>query len=280
MDDVPKIPEQQTPQQQQVAPLQNPPAPDPKEVISQPVVEAQKPDSLISYTKKRSIIDYFIVLVSVIAFLIWIAVGALYLQNKDNKNSKVETPKEADNLTPSPTQVPQKKYNISAKNGNIININESGEEEVLVNKEDYKMTGISGFIKVSVSPDRKKLCFESWPPSPEPSLFVSNIDGSEVLKVNPNRKGCLWSTDSRLIAYNDVKSPKEGVDLFIFDPASASETLLSIHSATETANPKLHSPVGWTKDNKKVLCEYSYVKTPKVIKECEADIDTKVFDYK
>lgn len=286
MDDVPKIPEQGPPQPLPQQPPQQAPQQTPMMAssekpanLSSVVTEVPKPDTVISYTKKRSIIDYFIVIVSVVAFLIWIAVGALYLRNRQEKTPvKPETSQE--NLSPTSSPIPEKKYKISTSNGNVININEEGKEEILVNKEDHKMTGISGFIKVSVSPDQKRLCMESWPPSPEPSLFISDIDGQNVLKVNPNRKSCIWSRDSRLIAYNDLKAQNLGTDLYIFDPETSAETLLTVHTATESTNLKLHTATGWSPDNKKLLCEYSLVKSPKVISECEVDLDTKFVNYK
>jgi len=234
------------------------------------------PPSVISYKKKKGFIDYFIYFVSAVAFLVWVAVIALYFQNKESKET-VE--KVAEVASPTVTLIPEKKYNITTKNGNVININENGDEEVVVNKGDYESTGISGFIKVSVSPNKKKLCFESWPPSPQPAIYISDIEGAEVSKINANMRNCYWSGDSSKLVYNDVKSEKEATNLFIYDIDSASETLLTVHTATESARPKLHTAVGWSADDKKVLCQYSYQKTPQEVRECEVELETKFVNY-
>ena len=235
------------------------------------------PQSVISYKKKKGFIDYFIYFVSIVAFLVWVAVIALYFLNKNKKEAITNV--DTSEVTPVVTLVPEKKYNITTKNGNVININEKGEEEIVVKKEDYEFTGISGFIKVSVAPNKKKLCFESWPPSPQPALYVSDIEGTGVLKVNTNRRNCYWSGDSLKLVYNDVKSEKEATNLYVYDVEAASETLLTVHTATESAKPKLHTALGWSSDNKKVLCQYSYQKTPKDVRECEVDVESKFVNY-
>ena len=246
--------------------------------LSQSIQSApNNPQSVISYKNKKGFIDYFIYFVSAVAFLIWIAVVALYIQNKDKKEPVNIGDSAA--VSPTITLVPEKKFNITTKNGNVININENGDEEVVVKKEDYEFTGISGFIKVSVSPNKKKLCFESWPPSPQPALYVSDIEGTGVLKVNSNRRNCYWSGDSSKVVYNDLKSEKEATNIYVYDVETASETLLTVHTATESAKPKFHTSVGWSADNKKVLCRYAYQKTPNDVRECEVDIETKFVNY-
>jgi hypothetical protein len=247
--------------------------------VTQNVNQEQNNSSVISYTKKRSLIDYFIYAVLILALLIWAVVGVLYFQNRKAKNQEIKETTQEITALPSPTPT-QKIYNISIKNGNIVNSDSQGNEEILVKKEDFAAdVGIVGFSKVNVSPDKKDICFESWSPAPKPALFLSAITGVNPYLVGYNKKNCVWSEDSLLIAYNDIKSAKEGTDLYVFNLENKSEILLTPHTATESAKPKNHIPVRWSENNKKLICKYSFVSAPTKEYNCEVDVETKFVNY-
>src|SRR3989304_5022143 len=94
-------------------------------------------------------------------------------------------------------------------------------------------SGITGFARVVVSPDNQKICFESWPPAPEPAMYIANIDGSEIVEVNPNRQSCLWKSDTKGVFYINTTSTTSPVNIFYFDLASQEETNVTAESVTE-----------------------------------------------
>ena len=94
----------------------------------------------------------------------------------DTQNQKIKKGETSENINSNltPTSTPTPSFSpdqVKIKNGSVVREIPGGETTILVDKENYDSTGITGFAKVVVSPDETKICFESWPPAPEHALY-------------------------------------------------------------------------------------------------------------
>lgn len=266
MDNVPNptVPNPSTPNQpsdwvEPGHPVQNP------EPIATPPPPSSLPPSqplpipnsvpVVGFPQKKGISGFSIfVVVSILLLLgVWGVVGYLYYQNKTLAQKKEETPI-AQVATPSPT--PElNPAEIQIANGSISWIMSSGETKTLVKKEDYPTTGITGFAKVAVSPDKKKLCFEALAPATEPALYVSDIDGTNVSIVEKNRNTCTWLSDSNHILYLNAPIGTKAMDVYTYDLSAKVETNQT--KDTQTATRFRQYAVSQSADT--LECQYSIV---------------------
>lgn len=172
----------------------------------------------------------FFIMISVLLLLgIWGYVGYLYYQNQGLGGSDTAAPENVQTPSPTPTIDPSE---IQITNGDVSRVTPFGETQTLVKKDQYPGTGITGFVRVVVSPDISKLCFESIPPATTPALYVSNIDGSSVVEVAKDRNSCTWINETTIAYVNAaVGSPK--VDIYRYDLNAKTE--VNVTEATNTA---------------------------------------------
>lgn len=218
----------------------------------------------------------FMIIGVFVILAVWAGVFYLYMQNKDMKktSSQEEIVEDIPVATPTPEFTPDQ---IKIKGGNIIREKTTGEVFVLIDKENFESTGITGFLKVAVSPDEKKMCFESWSPAPEPALYISDIDGQNVIEVSANRQNCLWSKDSMFVYYINTATRTTPVNIFSYDILQDIEIDLTGESVPP-GTIRRYELVGLTADGTKLICKYENlegIQDPEIMSECEIDLETK-----
>ena len=247
-----------------------PEKPDTKELSNEFIT----PSSVTTSTHGNKGFKIFVMVGILFIAIIYAVVAYLYFQNKkisdvNNQEKHVSNePDETDTVDDTPKFSPE---HVKILNGNII-YDDSVSQAVIVSKDKYTSTGITGFAKVTVSPDNTKICFESWPPAPEPALFLANVDGSEISEVNPNRRYCAWSPDSQRILYESFSA--EASDIFIYDINGKTETNLTPESEGKDSE-KIFSLVGLSGDGSKAICSYQDLFDETINGQCEIDLSTK-----
>lgn len=223
-----------------------------------PEYESQSPhDVMTTEAPKKSKFPLFIVLLVLVTLVIYGAVGYLYVSNKDIKEPYAEPEVSVISSTPTPT--PSFDPNqIQIINGSIYNSLPTGEKKLIVNKDDYPQTGITGFSSVQVSLNNQKLCFESWPPSPKPSLFTSDIDGENLIELSKNKKSCYWLTDNSRIVYTGVASNSKPIDIFLYNFLSETEANLTMDLADQNKT-RYYEIVGVSEDKTILNCRYDEI---------------------
>lgn len=229
----------------------------------------------------RSKFGFFALLGVIIAILVWGGVTYLYLDTENIKKKNEETANSV--VSQSPTPIPTPTFSpdqIQIKNGSVTQVIPDTEAVILVDKKDYKTTGITGFAKVLVSPDNGLMCFEAWPPAPAPALYYSNIAGENVIKIGENYKNCIWSPDSKSLFYLNTATLDSPVNIYSYNITSGKETNITLLSQDE--GEKAYEIVGLSADSGSLICKYvdlSSVTNPKKEVNCEIDLKTlKVTD--
>lgn len=231
-------------------------------------------------SKTFSKFKIFITAAVIVIIAIYSVVTFLYFQNKKLKANLPVSPIQEEPVAdegPSnlPTVVPSPVASadtVKILNGNvIIQASIDSESKILIDKSNYSSTGITGFARVVVSNDGQMLCFESWPPAPEPALYLSKSDGSEVKEVSPNRQNCLWSKDDTKLFYSDYASKTLSKNIYFYDIASEEEKNLTLSTQPATNN-RVYDLVGLSADGEKIVCKYTEGKTTSGV--CEVDLTT------
>lgn len=217
----------------------------------------------------------FLIIGIILIIAIWAGVAYIYIQNKNLKDgqSGEQTQAPAVQVTPTPSFTPDQ---IKIRGGNVIREELSGEIVVLVNKDEYPSTGITGFLKVAVSPDEQMMCFESWSPAPEPGLYISAIDGGSVVEVSPNRQTCLWALDSKSIYYINKASTTAPVNIFSYDIEQELETDLT-SSFVPAGVVRRYEIIGLSADGSEIICRYENIggaATSETSSECRIDLES------
>lgn len=252
------VPTQSPPPAPSITP--SPPTPQPptqtvsqpsKSVVQPPPPPSQEPQVMTPEKKKP---NFKIIIGAIIAInvIIWAFVAYNYFTNK-NLSADVKQAESTTLVTQTPTVAPVT-YSIEIDNGNIARVSSLGDSEILVDKENYEDTGITGFSFVEVSPDGKSLCFWSMPPSLEPALYYSDISGANVITVASKVTGCVWSNSSTKFAYVDDSSISMPSDIYIYNLAEQLESQMT--SSTESATYRRYSINSWSVDNTILLCSY------------------------
>jgi len=226
----------------------------------------------IESKKQPSSFKRFVIAGLAVILLIYSGVFYLYFQNKSLKDlvsSKI--PKFANTLTPTPIFSPDK---VMIDNGNVTYKNSAENSTILINKEAYPATGITGFARVSVSPDNKLLCFESIPPSTKPTLYLSDSSGNNIREVGPNRSKCLWKSDAKQIFYIGKVNSEPNVNIFAFDIASSTEQILT-KNAPSLSKPD-YNLIGLSSDESNIICSYYDAETNTNV-QCQVDLTTGTF---
>ena len=236
----------------------------------------QSPGTVTIAENKGRGFSVFVFLGVLLILAVWGIVGYLYFQNQ-----KMKAPSEPTNTAttlPSSTPTPSfAKDQVKIKNGSVVREIPGSDTQTLINKEDFNSTGITGFARVLVSPDDSKLCFESWPPAPEPALYFANINGSGVVEVSPNRQNCMWSSDSKKLFYLNSSSAGSATNIYMYTLELSEEEELT-SSSVQTSVTRRFELVGLSADETKVICSYEDAAT-EAVGECEIDIESKEVTY-
>lgn len=160
------------------------------------------------------------------------------------------------------TQIPsnalptrQEASQIKIIDGNICLVGVDGRVKILVDKIHWQAVPIDYFSDVSVSPDGTKMCFLAHTVQPV-WLFWSKIDGSNVIKVEAVAKNCVWSNDSRKIAFNNQTSDVSQVDVYVYDTQTD-----KIKNLTESVNQsdtiiRAYKQPEWADGDTKIIGKY------------------------
>jgi hypothetical protein len=196
-------------------PIQTPPPmpTPPQPVLNTPIAPPPPNEPVITGTppvKKSRGFSLFIILSVFVLLGIWGFVGYLYYQNKI-----MDTPEETAEITETPAPSEQfSPQEIQISNGSIARVTTFGETQILVKKEDYPGTGITGFARVVVAPDNSKFCFESISPALTPAVYIANVDGTGVFEVARDRHTCTWAPDSKSVFYVNAPLAEKAVNIF------------------------------------------------------------------
>lgn len=232
----------------------------------------------VAEEKGRGGFRIFVIIGVVVIVGVWGFVGYLYLNNQSIRSSRQEKLSQATQnptLTPTPAFSPEQ---VKIQNGSVVREIPGVETKVLVNKEEFTSTGITGFARVVVSPDNLRICFESWPPAPEPSLYLANVDGSQVIEVSPNRQNCMWMADSKKILYVNSSSQVQASNIYLYTLETAIEENLTSPSVPAKTTRRFQL-VGLSADGSKAICSYEDVGDLTSTGQCEIEISTKEVTY-
>jgi len=236
-----------------------------------PVVNVTPASVTIESKKGKSSFKTFVVIGIIITAIIYGAVGFIYFQNQDLKRVIQNL-----NYKPEVTQSPQKEFNsslVNIENGSVV-YSDSGSKNVLVDKKAFPETGITGFTKVVVSPDKKWLCFESVPPATRPALYLSDTQGNNVKLISSNKTNCLWRTDSNYIFYQGKDTAKGNLNIYRYDLTTATEENLTKEVLSGISTN--FSMVGLSSDESKLICSFKDPENDESF-QCEIDLTSLVF---
>jgi hypothetical protein len=201
--------------------------------------------------KKIGKFAIFIGILIVLTIVIYLLVGYFYLKNK-NLKSQQQTSTALPTNTVNPEVQTSPTYSIN--NGDIQQ--ESGTtQKIVVSKDNFPDTGITGFSKVTVSPDLNKICFEAWPPSTKPAIYLADSNGENAKEIAPGKKGCFWSPDSKKIAYVDYPSVEGVQNIFVYDLETQGE--INTESNISDTSLKAFKIVSWDENSLVINCSYS-----------------------
>jgi len=268
----------QVPKEEPKDSTQNPPVPPTNTAAV--TNEASKPGELASVftieKRKSSTIGKFIIpILIIVMIIIWAGVAYIFLGNRKLKDQKAITLTPA-SVTKSVTETPTFNENfVKIKNGNVVYESSDSNEKILIDKSSYPESGIIGFSKVVVSPDKTKMCFESWPPATTPELLIADVQGQNSQKIGVNYRNCLWSGDSKKLYFLEYLKGNERTDILVKD-LSQTGNPTNLTEDTQTTNNRVYQIIGFSADNSKLICAYNLINFDE-IKNCEIDLNTNTF---
>jgi len=248
------------------------------EVMATPVPEVKSDNAGGIVRGKTSLFPVFMGIMILITIIILAGVGYLYFRNANLKreiqNSVVDV------ITP--VEPPFTAEQIQIVDGNVVDVRPFGKSKVLVDKSNYVETGIAGFAKVKVSPDSSLICFESYPPSPQPALFFSEINGNGVTKIADNAKDCIFLPDSKRIIYSDFANVTNKADIYLYN--SVSKEIVNLSKDYEGVTDGHFVIEGISEDGMTIDCRYYDIEidyNDQTAKNCQISltaIDTALSD--
>lgn len=212
----------------------------------------------------------FVIFGIVIIVLLYSGVTFLYFKNK-NLTGNVEN---NSSKSLQPIQPPSFNPNlITIDNGSVVYKDPEQGIKILISKDAYPTTGITGFSKVTVSPDRKMLCFEAVAPATKPALYLSDIHGNNVKLIGNNKNGCLWTKDNKSLIYQGKEASGTNTNIFVYDILTGTERNLTEKAILET-RPDF-TIVGLSSDETHLIC--SYLTDLDQTLQCQIDLQTGNF---
>lgn len=247
--------------------------------ITQPTPDIPSESLQVTGDKKKLPLNKIIIALVILILLgIWGFVGYTYYQNQQIKE---EESQEDNQIAPiaTPTEAPIT-YSYEIENGNIVKMSSLGESELLIDKENYEGTGITGFSYVSTSPDDTYLCFWSLPPALDPALYLGSSDGNTVNEIRKKVKECIWSPDSTKIAYVDDVAEGEASSVYFYDIATGEEVDIT-EEATATAMLARYTLIKW-QDEDTISCSYEELEEATAsasTNACSINVQDATIDY-
>ena len=203
------------------------------------------------YSKQKTRFILLLIFMTLFFFgtTIFLSYQNIQLNKSLQVNQKNVTPLES---APTPTS-DVSAGEIKAIDGNISQLITANEAKILVDKNNYQSEGISGFDKVIISPDGTKMCFLGYVLAPPVWLYVANVDGSGVVKVGL-AKNCVWSHDSRKIAFNNHTTDVSPIDIYVYDVLLGRTHNLteSLQSQNKADAVRLYDIPLWSEDDSEV----------------------------
>jgi hypothetical protein len=210
---------------------------------------------------------------------VWAWVGYIFFQNRQlgsgSKTSGENASPSVASTSPTPEQILYDPETIRISQGNIVIDSADGGSKTLINKSDYKNSGIIGFTKVSVSSDMKLICFESIPPATTPELYIADVEGKNVKKIGNNLRNCTWALDSKTLFYVQYLNGSDRTDIYKYDTASGKSSNLTEFSQTDTE--RTYNLLGLSADGSSLVCTYTE-SGKEVVNNCEINTETDVLD--
>lgn len=243
-----------------------------------PVGEPLSQPQVVTDRKEKGKLPVFIIILIVIAVLVYGAVAYLYFSNKKLKQD-LSTPTVSNQVQvmPEPTAMVET-FQYLIDNGSIKKVSSSGTEEIIIQKTDYKDTGITGFINVISSSNGNYICFWSLPPALGPALYYSDANGAGVTLIAEKGKSCVWSNDEGMIAYINDATEDQPVDVYLFNTVTTDIKNLTLQNSGSSAVFRRYEPTAFSTDDSKILCTYEEIDTDDPSLEnlgtCEIDIAT------
>jgi len=135
----------------------------------------------------------FVILGSFVILGIWAGAGYLYMQNQNLKGQSQETANAqvSPALSPTPVFSPEQ---VKIKSGSVVLEKPDGTTQTLMDKESYESTGITGFLKVTVSLNSAGTLTVKVYFSKTPSVIAVSAERTEgellrlFVKVEPSSK--------------------------------------------------------------------------------------------
>lgn len=215
----------------------------------------------------------FVIFGILLIIVIYGIVAYLYYKNTNLKEVvtgikeiQISTP------TPTPTFNPE---NVVIENGSVVYKHSDNKKHILVDKNSFPTTGITGFARVLVSPNEKLICFESIPPATKPSLIVADITGSNSKVIGANKSNCLWTKPSNQIIYSGKETGLGNVNIYIYDLNSSTEQNLTTNAILP---PVDFSIVGLSSDESLIICNYTNTSTDET-HQCQINIESGKFIF-
>ncbi len=199
-------------------------APNTEEAQVQQPAENTEPDqaeespsgqSEVVGTYKPSRIPVLTILILLVTLII--AVGLVYFgyQAMQGNTNFISNIIGTDSQSPVPTET-EKQSEITLVEGSVYEVTSDADYNVLVSKEDYPEAGIIGFAKVTTSPDKQYMCFESYSPAPSPRLYISPVKDGTVSAVGDNYRNCAFTPDSKRIVFTDTPTLTEDTHIYLY----------------------------------------------------------------
>ena len=117
----------------------------------------------------------------------------------------------------------QKDRKFEIRNNDIVEV--ISPESVKLIVDGKKIEGMESISDLSVSSDGKYFCFLVHKMVPI-WLYVSDVDGKVVKEVDL-AKNCVWSPDSRYVAYNNHTTDVSPVNVYIYSLTNGKSTNLT-----------------------------------------------------
>lgn len=147
-----------------------------------------------------------------------------------------------------------KKIEVEVRNKDIVRVVSPDAVKLVV--DGSKIKNFESFSDISVSPDGEKISFivhtitPSW-------LYVSDIDGGNLKKVGLG-KNCLWSPDSKYVAFNNHTTDVSPIDVYVYNYNSGEVKNLTA-SLSDPDYFKQFSNIKWLNNE---IIESSYTRFP------------------
>lgn len=188
-----------------------------------PQAPAQSLPNAVYTQKKYTGLNIVLVLFTIVALLIWAGVGFLYFDNKRLKQVVDTEMNPSPTVTPTinPNKVSQEQIKIVA--GNVVRTINTDENKILINKEEFPLTGLAGFARATVSPDGTKVCAESLSPSAKPGIYFYDLTTAETKEISPIKEKCLWNNESSILIYETTAPDSTAKDIYFYNVTNSEE---------------------------------------------------------